>query len=136
MSITLTTPYTVSIGGTQVEDDTVGACVGFSVDYLALLMTYVFKIGTLTGNPSNLNVGNYAQLQGQVVTVAVYIGPNTATQTTGQWWLNGVLQSTIVSSTILSPILAQLLVDRNNAEGFVSVSGGLMPGVQVPWTQL
>jgi hypothetical protein len=50
--------------------------------------------------------------------------------------VNGVLQSTIVSSTILSPILAQLLVDRNNAEGFVSVSGGLMPGVQVPWTQL
>lgn len=136
MSITLTVPYTISVNGTQVEDDTVGACTSMSMDYLANLMTYVFKIGTLTGSPTNLNVGPYAQTNGQTVTVTVYVGPTTATQTFGQWYLNGALQSTIVSSTTLNPIVTQLLSNRNTAEGFVSVSGGLMPGTQVSWTAL
>lgn len=136
MSISLTTPYTVAIGGTQVENDTIGACVFSSMDYIGRMMTYVFKVGTLTGTPPNLNAGPYAQLQGQTVTVAVYIGPTTATQTFGQWYLNGVLQSTIVPTATLTPIVAQLITDRNNAEGFVSVAGGLMPGVVTNWTQL
>jgi len=136
MSITLTTPYTVAIGGTQVEDDTAGACVSMSMDYLARVLTYTFKVGTLTGSPSNLNVGPYAQQQGQIVTVTVYVGPTTATQTFGQWTLNGVLQGSIISSTILNPIVTQLLANRNTAEGFVAVSGGLMPGSTVAWTQL
>jgi len=136
MSITLTTPYTVAIGGVQVENDIVGACTASSVDYLGLTMTYVFKVGTLTGSPANLNVGPYAQLQGQTITVMVYIGPTTATQTFGQWYLNGLLQGSLVPSATLNPIVSQLLTDRNNAENFVAVSGGLMPGSQVPWTVL
>jgi|ERR1700678_3892479 len=138
MSIALTTSYTVSINGTQVENDTIGACVSSSMDYIANIMTYVFKVGTLTGSgPTlNLNAGAYAQLNGQTVTTAVYVGPTTATQTFGQWWLNGVLQSTLVTSAILSPIINELITDRNNAENFISVPGGLMPGVVTPWTQL
>lgn len=136
MSITLTTPYTVSIGGVQVEDDAIGACTSSSMDYLACMLTYTFKAGTLTGSPSNLNVGPYAQLQGQTVTVSVYVGPTTSTQTTGQWYLNGNLQSTIIPAATINPIISTLLSDRNTAESFVSVAGGLMPGTQVPWTAL
>lgn len=136
MSITLTSPYSVTISGTSVENDTVGACVSSSVDYLARTLSYAFKIGTLTGSPPNLNVGPYAQLQGQTIDVTVYVGPNTATQTTGQWYLNGALQSKIISGTILNPIIAQLITHRNTAEGFVAVSGGLMPGTIVAWTQI
>lgn len=105
MSVTLTTPYTVAIGGTQVENDTVGACTSTTTDFIAMTMTYTFMIGTLGGSPSNLIPGAQAQLQGKTITVTVYIGPTTATQTFGQWWLNGVLQGSIVSSTILNPSL-------------------------------
>lgn len=136
MSITLTTQYLVSINGIQVEDDTVGACISMSMDYLSCMMTYVFKVGTLTGSPVNLNIGPYAQVNGQTVTVTVYMGPTTASQTFGQWYLNGVLQGSIISSTILNPIVTQLLTNRNSAESFVSVAGGLMPGTQVPWVAL
>src|SRR5271157_87243 len=103
MSITLTTPYTVLVNGTQVENDTIGACVSQSVDYIARMMTYVFKIGTLTGSPANLNIGPYAQINGNTITVMVYVGPTTATQTTGQWYLNGVLQASIIPNATLAP---------------------------------
>jgi hypothetical protein len=137
LSITLTTPYTVSIGGVSVEDDTIGACTSMSMDYLGLLMNYTFKVGTLTGSPANLNVGPYAQLQGQTISVNVYVGPNiTGGLQTGNWYLNGVLQSSIISGTILSPIITQLIANRNTAEGFVAVSGGLLPGSVTNWTQL
>lgn len=119
MSITLTNPYTVSVNGTQVEDDTAGACTGLSIDFLARTYSVTFKMGTLTGNPPNLNVG-----------------PTTGGQTFGQWWLNGVLQGSIIPAATLNSFVSQILGDRNTAEGFVSVSGGLMPGTQVPWTQL
>lgn len=139
MSITLTTPYTVSISGTQVENDTVGACSGMSVDYISVTMTYIFKVGTLAGSPSNLNAGPIAQREGKTILVTVYLGAtneNGNGWTQGQWWLNGTLQSTIISLSILNPIITQVLANRNTAEGFVAVSGGLMPGTQVPWTQL
>jgi len=136
MSITLTSPYTISVNGTQVEDDTIGACTGMSMDFLGNIMTYIFKIGTLAGSPANLNVGSYAQTNGQTVTVAVYIGPTTASQTFGTWWLNGAQQSTIVPSANLTASVTQLLANRNTAEGFVAVSGGLMPGAVTAWTAL
>jgi len=136
MSITLTTPYTVAIGGTQVENDTVGACTSMSMDYLARILTYTFKVGTLTGSPVNLNVGPLAQTNGQTVVVSVYVGPTTTTQTFGQWSLNGVLQGSIVPSATLNPIVTQLLANRNTAETFVAVANGLMPGTQVAWAAL
>ena len=106
------------------------------MDYLARILTYTFKVGTLTGSPVNLNVGPYAQLQGQTVTVMVYVGSTNATQTFGQWWLNGSLQGTIIASATLNPIVTQLLANRNTAEGFVAVSGGLMPGTTTAWAAL
>lgn len=140
MSITLTSPYTVSVKGVSVEDDTVGACTGMSMDYLALMMTYTFKIGTLVGSPSNLNVGPYSQNPpSQNVVVTVYMGTtneNSNGLTAGQWWLNGVLQGTTIAGATLAPIITQLLANRNTAEGFVAVSGGLLPGTTVAWTQL
>jgi hypothetical protein len=136
MSIALTTPYTVSIGGSQVENDISGDCTSMSMDYLARILTYTFKVGTLTGSPVNLNVGPYAQLQGQVVTVMVYVGSTNTTQTFGQWWLNGTLQGTIIASATLNPIVTQLLANRNTAEGFVAVSGGLLPGTTTAWAAL
>lgn len=135
MSITLTNPYTVSVNGTQVEDDTAGACTGLSIDFLARTYSVTFKMGTLTGNPPNLNVGPYANAT-QTITTTVYVGPTTGGQTFGQWWLNGVLQGSIIPAATLNSFVSQILGDRNTAEGFVSVSGGLMPGTQVPWTQL
>lgn len=134
MSITLTTPYTVAINGSTVETDTIGACTSSSVDYIARTLTYVFKIGTLTGSPSNLNAGSYAQTNGQTITVTVYIGTTNATQTTGQWYLNGVLQGTIIPGGTINPIISTILADRNTAEGFISQ--GLMPGTTSAWTQL
>jgi hypothetical protein len=136
MSITLTTPYTVSVKGVQVENDTIGACVSMSMDYLARMLTYVFEVGALTGSPSNLNAGPYALQQGQTITVMVYVGPTTATQTFGQWYLNGALQGAIIAAATLNPIVTQLLSNRNTSEGFVAVVGGLMPGSTVAWTQL
>lgn len=137
MSIALTTPYVVNINAIQVEDDTTGACTSMSMDYLARMMNYTFKIGTLTGSPSNLNVGPYAQTNGQTISVNVYVGPNIAGGLqTGTWFLNGVQQAAVIPSGTINPIITQLLANRNTAEGFVAVSGGLLPGVVTNWTQL
>lgn len=137
MSIALTTPYVVNINAIQVEDDTTGACTSMSMDYLARMMNYTFKIGTLTGSPSNLNVGPYAQTNGQTISVNVYVGPNIAGGLqTGTWFLNGVQQAAVIPSGTINPIITQLLTNRNTAEGFVAVSGGLLPGVVTNWTQL
>ena len=126
MSITLTSPYTVSVNGSQVENDTVGACTGMSLDYLANVLTYSFAIGGLTGSPANLNIGPYAQTNSQNVIVTVQL-------LTGGWSDNHGHSGTIPGA-ILNPIITQLLANRNTAEGFVAVSGGLMPGTQVAWT--
>lgn len=137
MSITLTTPYSVSINGTQVESDTAGACVSSSVDYLGKIMTYTYKVGTFTASPPTFNVGPYSQNPpSQNIVVSVYVGSTTGNQTFGQWWLNGNLQPTIIATASLTASTAQLLSNRNTAENFASVSGGLMPGTQVPWTAL
>ena len=135
MSITLTTPYTVSVNGTQVEDDTIGAVTSISIDYIGCLLTVVYKIGTLIGSPSTFNAGPYAQLNGKTITVIVYIGPTTASQTYGMWWLNGALQSSIVPSASLTNTISTAISWWNTAESFASVSGGLLPGTQVAWVE-
>jgi hypothetical protein len=132
--ITLTTPYVVSIGGVQQEDDTNAACMSYSMDFSSKILTVVFKVGTMGGNPLNLVPGYFAGLQGQVVTTAVYMGPTINGLAQYQWWLNGVLQSSIVPSATMAPFVTQLLGDRNAAETFVCTSGGLLPGTQTPWT--
>jgi hypothetical protein len=126
MSITLTSPYAISVNGTQVENDTVGACTGMSLDYLASVLTYSFAIGGLLGG--NLNVGPYAQTNNQNVVVTVQLQ-------TGAWSDNHG-HSGVIPGAILNPIVTQLLANRNTAESFMAVSGGLMPGTQVAWTAL
>lgn len=136
MSITLTTPYTVSIGGMQVEDDTNAACMSYSMDFVGKILTVVFNVGTMGGNPLNLVPGYFAGLQGKVVTTAVYLGPTINGLTQYQWWLNGVLQGSIISSATMAPFVTQLLGDRNSAENFIAVAGGLLPGAVTPWVSV
>jgi hypothetical protein len=128
MSITLTTPYTISVNGSQVEDDTIGACTGMTVDYIGNVMVYTFSVGTLIGNPSNLVAGPYAIANNQQITITVQL-------LTGAWSDNHG-HSGIIPGSILNPIVAQLLANRNSAEGFMAVSGGLMPGVVTAWAAL
>jgi len=135
--ITLTTPYIVTIGGSQVEDDTNAACMSFGIDYSSKIMTVVFKIGTMGGNPSNLVPGFYAQANGSgTITITVYCGPTQNGQTQYQWWLNGNLQSTIIPSATMASFVTQLLGDRNAAESFMAVVNGLLPGVTTAWASV
>jgi hypothetical protein len=129
MSITLTSPYLVSIGGVQVEGDTVAACTGYSIDYIGHIMTYKFSIGTLAGSPPQFVAGPYAVNNGyQQITLTVNLA-------TGAWSSNYGGAGTVPGS-ILNPIITQLLGNRNSSESFMAVAGGLMPGTQVPWTAL
>jgi hypothetical protein len=132
MSIALTSPYSVDINSVLVEDDTTGACTGMTMDFIANVMTYTFKIGVLTGSGAslNLNAGPYAQTNGQTVTVTVNM-------LTGAWSSTGpTAGSGVIPGSILNPIITQMIANRNTAEGFVAVSGGLMPGTTTAWTQL
>ena len=128
MSITLTTPYTVSVNGAAIENDTVGACTSFSVDFQTHIMTYTFRVGTLFGNPPSLVPGMYAGLQGQDVVITVNL--KTAA------WSDNHGHGGIIPAGTINPIITQLLNDRNSSESFLAVPQGLMPGTQVPWTQI
>src|SRR5208282_3015680 len=106
--------------------DTVGACMSYAMDFVAKILTVVFKIGTLGGSPLNVVPGYYAQQYGNgTVTVAVYLGPTQNGLTQNQWWLNGNLQPAAIPTATLAPFVTQLLGDRNTAEAFMAVSGGL-----------
>jgi len=128
MSIALTTPFTVSINGVQVENDTVGACTGYTVDFIANTMTYFFQIGSLSGSPPNLVAGSIAALQNKFIQVTV----NLLTAA----WTDNLGGSGTVPSATLNPIIAAFIANRNSAEAFVAVSGGLMPGTVTNWTAL
>jgi hypothetical protein len=128
VSITLTTAYAIAVNGTQVENDTVGACTGFSVDYVGKIMVYTFTLGTLSGSPPSIVAGTYAVANNQQITLTVNL-------VTGAWSDNHG-HGGVVPGSILNPIITQLLGNRNSSESFMAVSGGLMPGTQVPWTAL
>lgn len=134
MSITLTTPFTLS--GSQSEDDTVAAITNVEIDFIGGYLTVTAMKGTLSGNPSVFGAGVYASIPayGQIVIVKLYIGPTTAQQTFGMWWLNGVQQAAIVPLSVISSTITQLMGLWNQGESFMCVSGGLLPGTQVPWT--
>lgn len=135
MSIKLTTPFIVSIGGSQVEDDTDGACTSIVTDFLARTQTVTFQIGTLivtppppaTGGTTNLNVGAQSVIQNQTVIVTIHLD-------TGDWSDNHG-HSGVLPANILSTVTGQYVGDRNTAESYVAPSGGLMPGVITQWTQ-
>lgn len=132
MSITLTTPVAFTIAGVT-ESDTIGACVSVTQDFQAMTQTAVYKIGTaLVGSPVSLNQGPASIANGYVLTVVFNIN-------TGVWTYTYAGQSgggTLAPGSVLTGLQNQFIAARNQAEGFVSVAGGLLPGTQVNWSAL
>jgi hypothetical protein len=131
MSITLTTPVSFTINGVT-ETDTIGALVTLTQDFQAMTQTAVYRIGTaLSGSPLALNQGPDAAANGYVLTVIFNMY-------TGVWSYTYAGQSGggTLAGASLTALQNQFIATRNQAEAFVSVSGGLMPGVQSNWTQL
>jgi hypothetical protein len=131
MSITLTTPVAFTIAGVT-ENDTIGALITLTQDFQAMTQTAVYKIGTaLVGSPLALNIGGIAQTNGYVLTVIFNMN-------TGVWsyTYNNQSGGGTLAGASLTSLQTQFIATRNQAEAFVSVSGGLMPGTQVNWTVL
>lgn len=129
MSIKLTTPFTVAIGGSQVENDTDGAMTGITIDFLGRTYTVIFQVGTLVNNPTpNLNPGPQGQIQNQTYVVTVHMD-------TGAWSDNHG-HSGVITGQTLTNIINGAVSDRNTGEAFMAVPGGLMPGTITPWTQI
>src|ERR1700677_184640 len=98
-----------------------------------MTQTATYKIGTaLTGSPLVLNQGPFALANGYVLTVVFNINTGVWTYTYAGESVGG----TLAPGTTLTGLQNQFIAPRNQAEGFVSVSGGLMPGTQVNWTVL
>ena len=131
MSITLTTPVSFTIAGVT-ETDTIGAAVSLMQDFQAMTYTAVYKIGTaLSGSPLALNQGAAAITNGYVLTVVFSLNTGVWTYTYGPTSGGGTL-----SGAALTSLQNAFIASRNTIEADVSVSGGLMPGTQVNWTQL
>jgi hypothetical protein len=132
MSITLTTPITITIAGVT-ETDTIGALISLHQDFQAMTQTATYAIGTaLIGSPLSLNQGPFAQANGYVLTVIFNIN-------TGVWTYTYAGQSgggTVVPGATLTGLQNQSIASRNQAEAFVSTAGGLMPGTQTNWVVL
>ena len=131
MSITLTTPLAITIAGVT-ETDTIGALTSLMQDFQAMTYTATFKVGTsLSGSPLALNQGPAALANGFVLVVVFNLNTGVWTYTYG-----GVSGGGIMSGAGLTALQNQMIAMRNQAETNVAVSGGLMPGTQVAWTQL
>jgi hypothetical protein len=132
MSITLTSPVVITIAGIT-ETDTIGALTGLSQDFQGMTQTATYKIGTaLIGTPLSLNQGPAALANGYVLVVVFNIN-------TGAWTYTYAGQSgggVLAPGATLTGLQNQFIASRNQAEVFVAVSGGLLPGTQVPWTVL
>ena len=132
MSITLTTPIVLTIAGVT-ETDTIGALVSIAQDFQAMTQTAVYRLGTaLVGSPLALNQGAFAQANGYVLTVVFNI--NTGVWTYTYAGVSG--GGTLAPGAILTGLQTQFIAARNQAEAFVSVAGGLLPGTQVNWVAL
>ena len=132
MSITLTSPVAFTIAGVT-ENDTIGALSTLHQDFQANTQTAIYNIGTaLTGSPLALNQGPLSITNGYVLIVIFHID-------TGVWTYTyaGVSGGgTLAPGATLTGLQNQFIAARNQAEAFVAVSGGLLPGVLVNWTQL
>lgn len=124
MSITLSSPQTVSINGVQVESDTQGAATQLSYDFLANIATLRFDIGS--GAPAAFNI-------------AVYNVPAilTVNMTTGVWSAVNPISGALLGSGTFSgagfaAFQNQFKAIRNAAEGFAASQ--FMPGTEVAWT--
>jgi hypothetical protein len=131
MSITLTTPVSFTINGV-VENDTIGAATSVLYDFQGMNITATYKIGTaLTGSPVSLNQGAAAQSNGYVLTVQFNVNTGVWSYTYGTQSGGGTLTGAALTSW-----QNIFIAERNTLEGQVSVSGGLMPGVQNNWASL
>lgn len=131
MSITLTAPVVITIAGVT-ETDTIGAMTNFNQDFQAMTYTAIYKLGpSLSGNPLALNQGAFANSNGYTLTVVFNLN-------TGVWTYTYAGQSGggTVSGAQLTVLQNNFIAARNLGESYVSVSGGLLPGTQVNWTQL
>lgn len=132
MSINLTTPVAITIAGVT-ENDTIGALSVLHQDFQAMTQTAIYNIGTaLAGNPLALNQGPFGIANGYVLTVVFNINTGVFT-----WIYAGQSGGgTLAPGATLTGLQNQFIAQRNQAESFVSVSGGLLPGTQVNWTAL
>lgn len=132
MSITLTVPVVLTIAGVT-ETDSIGALVSMYQDFQGMTQTATYKIGTaLIGSPLSLNQGTFALANNYVLIVVFNIN-------TGVWTYTYANQSgggTLAPGATLTGLQTQFIAVRNQAEAFVSVTGGLMPGTQVNWMVL
>ena len=132
MSITLTTPIAFTIAGVT-ETDTIGALTSIYQDFQGMTQTATYKLGTaLIGSPLALNQGPFALANNYVLTVMFDIN-------TGVWTYTYANQSgggTLAPGATLTGLQNQFIAARNQAEAFVAVSGGLLPGAIVTWVQL
>ena len=131
MSITLTAPVTFTINGIT-ENDTIGAATSVLFDFQGMTITATYKIGTaLIGSPLSLNQGAAAQANGYVLIVQFNVN-------TGVWSYNygGQSGGGTLTGSALTSWQNIFIAERNTLEGQVSVTGGLMAGTQVNWTQL
>ena len=140
MSITLTTPVSFTINGVT-ENDTIGAAVSLLQDFQSMTYTAVYMIGTaLTGSPLALNQRPAAITNGYVLTVVFNLNTGVWTYTYGSTSGGGTFGSTSGGGTLAGAALTALqnafIASRNTIKADVSVSGGLLPGTQVNWTQL
>jgi hypothetical protein len=131
MSITLTTPLSFTINGVT-EQDSIGASTSCVYDFQGMTVSVTYKIGpSVGGNPASLNQGAAAQANGYVLLVTFNVNTGVWSYTYGGQSGGGTL--TGVALTSWQNIF---IAERNTLEGQVSVTGGLMPGTQVNWTQL
>lgn len=125
MSITLTTPVTVTATGGSVpsENNIQGSAVSLDMDWLANIGTIRFSIGS--GAPSAFNIGVYD--------VPIIL---TVNMTTGAWSAVNSKTGVVVGSGTFSGagftnFQNQFKAIRNAAESFAA--NQFMPGVQVAW---
>jgi hypothetical protein len=123
MSITLTTPKKIALNDVVVENNTQGADVSMSMDYLSNVATFIFSIGTVQGTPPNLNIGAYAAADTVTVTLDL---------TTGNWSSSNGKSGTLTGAAF-NNFVSQMKATRNSAEVFASGPSAIMPGTQVPW---
>ena len=132
MSITLTTPVSFTINGVT-ENDTIGVLTSLTQDFQGNIQTATYNIGTsILGTPLALNQGPFALANGYVLTVVFNINTGVYTWTYAGQSGGG----TLAPGATLTTLQSQFIATRNQAEAFVAVPGGLMPGTQVPWTSL
>ena len=131
MSITLTAPVAFTIVGVT-ETDTIAALTNLDQDFQFFTQTAVYKLGTaLVGSPLVLLQGSQALANGYLLTVVFNMNTGVWSYTYGTQSGGGKL-----TGNSLTTLQNQFIATRNQAEAFVSVSGGLLPGTQVNWTTL